>query len=108
MPRNPPPAAILRNIAELARLYGWRHHHGTPSPGALAGLYSPGFPTEVLARSDRLLFLVLGTSNGGPLGPAEQAWVDALSGASHVEVHVLDRRKSVSQIAAILCAEPRE
>lgn len=97
-------AVALRRIAELARLRGWRHHHGTASPGALVGLYNPGFPTEVLVRGGTLLFLTMGDPRG-QLANAERWWLEDLNAVSRIEAHIIDRR-DLSRVVALLGEEP--
>lgn len=75
-----------RHIAELAELYGWRHHHGTPSLTA-AG-YADGFPPHVLWREGRLVFITIAAP--GLTGPAA-AWASGLAEVRSVGIHVVAR-----------------
>jgi hypothetical protein len=75
---------LEKHIANLARLFGWRHHHDVG--GRTAQGYADGFPSETLIRRDRLMFAFL-TSRRGGLIPPEQAWLEALRDVTTVEVH---------------------
>lgn len=72
-------ATFERHVAEVAKLYSWRHHRG----GATLTLdgYTDGFPQHVLLRGRRLLFLTIDDD----LLPAEARWIDELAAAVVVE-----------------------
>lgn len=75
-------AEIARRVDELARLYGWLHHHHEPREVAR---YVDGFPTEILVRDGHLVFLTVGVGAGGRVGPTERRWLDALTRAAKID-----------------------
>lgn len=79
---------IDQHIAQLAELWGWRHHHGPPSL-TLDGR-TDGFPPHVLADEDgRLVFVAIAPSHN--LAAPEAAWAQLLANAGSIEVHVVGR-----------------
>lgn len=85
-----PPSRTLtdRHVAELADLYGWRHHRGAASV-TLDG-YADGFPTHVLLRAGRLVFITI-TGATGALTPPQAAWTAELSAVTTVEARAIQR-----------------
>jgi hypothetical protein len=77
-----------RLIAQYARLFGWRHHHVLVA-GRLEAGYPHGFPSEVLVRADRLMF-VTPVHRNRQLLDEQRAWLEALGDVSRVEVLVVD------------------
>ncbi len=69
-------------VADTARLAGWKRYHTFDSRRS-----NHGFPDEVLARGDRLLFAEL-KSEQGKLRPEQAEWLEALSGIETVEAHL--------------------
>ena len=88
MPRSIPRVEIERQIAELARSCGWRHHHPR-APGRTADGYVDGFPTEVLLRGGTLVLATL-SSPRGKLSAPELAWIEELGRVSAVEPFLVD------------------
>jgi hypothetical protein len=86
--RPPGRTEIERYIAELAELWGWRHHRTCPSL-TLAG-YADGFPGDVLLREGKLIFLVIATPRGS-LTPPIAAWAKELEQVVAVEIFVIQR-----------------
>jgi hypothetical protein len=76
-----------RYVAELAALYGWRHHCGGPSL-TLEG-YTDGFPPHALLRNGRLVFVMFAGGNGSLL-PTESAWAHGLVEATSIDVCVIE------------------
>lgn len=74
------------HIAELAELYGWRHHYAGPS--LTAGGYTDGFPSHVLLRAEHLVFLAVA---GRGMTAPEEMWVHGLAAVTTVEMHVVGR-----------------
>lgn len=77
-----------RHIAELAELYGWRHHHAPPSLTAEG--YTDGFPSHVLLRAGRLVFVAIAGPTGKLVRP-EDAWAQELLEVTAVEMCVVPR-----------------
>lgn len=61
-----------QQIADLAKLFGWKYYHTWKS------FHSPaGFPDCVLVRKERLVLAEL-KSEVGKVSPAQQEWLDAI------------------------------
>lgn len=80
---------IERYISELAELCDWRHHRAAPSALTAAG-YADGFPSDVLVREGRLIFITI-AAPGGLLIPPASAWARELEAVWAVEMLVLGR-----------------
>ena len=87
---------IFRHLADIARLYGWRYHRSSPSLTPEG--YTDGFPSSVLVRDGRLVFVAI---SGRKLTPPEAAWADELSRVSTVEMHVI-RRENLAALTHAL------
>jgi len=80
-----------RQIVELARLLGWRIHHGRPAMTRRGHWVTPiqgdpGFPDLVLARSDRCIFAELKRDGTNPT-PDQLLWLASLQESGN-EVYV--------------------
>ena len=76
-------AEFIGAVIEMARLLGWRVHHGRPGR-TVKGWRTPiqgdmGFPDLVLVRGGRLLFVELKTERGR-LSEGQKDWLQALGG----------------------------
>jgi hypothetical protein len=79
---------LERHIEDLARLYGWHHHHSRDA--STRESYPDGFPRETLVNGERVVFLAV-AEGASALTPCERAWVEALGNVLSVEVHVIGR-----------------
>jgi hypothetical protein len=82
-------------VADLARLAGWRRYHTFNSKKSHSG-----FPDETLVR-DRVVFLELKTEQGRP-SPAQREWLTDLIRAG-AEVYVV-RPRDLQELAYVLAA----
>lgn len=83
--------ALQNAVIELAKLYGWRVHHGRPAQMPSGKWATPiqghaGFPDLVLVRPPDLLFIEL-KSAIGRTSPQQDEWLADLAAAG-AEVHV--------------------
>jgi len=70
---------LLREVVNLARVYGWLHYHTLYSLGS-----EEGFPDLVLVRGNRMLFVELKRSQKERLRPAQKVWHEAINRANRV------------------------
>lgn len=78
-------SATEADIADLAGLFGWRHHHSTPS-----AIDPDGFPSELLLRDGRLVLVTIAGSRAGVSRP-EAVWISELRATRTVEALVVQR-----------------
>jgi len=83
--------ALQNAVIELAKLYGWRVHHGRPAQMPSGKWATPiqghaGFPDLVLVRPPDLLFIEL-KSAIGRTSPQQDEWLADLAAAG-AEVHL--------------------
>ena len=91
---TPPPSTHLRptraqlekRVREVAAEHGWLHHHSRYERRLLSGR-DDGFPSEVLSRKHRLVFVLLPSSDEPTRKQAE--WTTELESTSMVEVLVV-------------------
>jgi hypothetical protein len=83
-PRKPLSRSELERLtAQLASLHGWHHHHLLLADRLLDG-YPFGFPTDVLVRGERAVF-VFYTSRTRPPTDAQQRWIVELREVRAIE-----------------------
>lgn len=86
---------LTRQVADLAKIFGWHRYHTHRSD------FSPaGWPDEVLCRPPRLVIAEL-KGDKGRMSPAQQEWLDLLGQVPGVEVY-LWRPADLDQIAQVL------
>lgn len=98
--RPAPRSEVERWVANRAQLWGWRHHH-FPRSGVPIGEYPDGFPSEVLLRDGRLLFVTISAKHGG-ITPLEQAWINDLTAAEITVETLIVRRDDLPPLTAAL------
>jgi hypothetical protein len=82
-------------VLRLARLFGWMSHHPWSSIHSASG-----WPDLALCRPPRLILAELKTETGR-VSPAQQAWLDALSQCTGIEVYTW-RPSDRAQVAEAL------
>lgn len=75
-------AAFLRQVRDLARIFGWSTYHPF-----LSRWSERGFPDVVLCRPPRILFVELKTDKGKTT-PDQDRWLGMLEQCPGVEVFV--------------------
>jgi hypothetical protein len=76
----------MRQVAQIARMKGWRVAHFRPSRTATGWrtacqFDAAGFPDLVLVRGDRLLFVELKRDKTCKMTDAQYDWMDAIVNA---------------------------
>ena len=77
-----PERELQREVAELAKLFGWLAYHTWRSDHSPAG-----FPDLVLVRGDRIIFAELKAKGNVPT-EAQMGWLIALQATKKVETYL--------------------
>lgn len=83
-----------RQIADLARLFGWERAH------AWTSIHSPsGFPDDVLVRPPRIVMLELKSAKG-KLTERQEKWGELLKACPQIEYRIIrpDDLESVAEL----------
>ena len=79
---------LRRYVLEIAELYGWMGHDASDEALDLCTGYPDGFPTIVLLRERRLVFVVV-VYRSRRLTVQQARWARALENVGSVEVHLI-------------------